>query len=73
MIEAFLICALALPNNSQAEYMIVKRYIEEHNQNYEIVFVNENEKLLDAGAWDTWLYINGLHVWMKPKVIRASS
>jgi hypothetical protein len=69
-VVAFLIAALALPPNPLADYMLLKAFIEKRRPHYEIVFINEGEKLLNPGAEDTRIStVNkdrspGLRLWL---------
>ena len=80
MIELFLACALSLrplslPEAPEADYVILRRWLEARYPNLDVVFVNEDEALLDKGAERTPLSIpvaqafkaEGLRLWTKPK------
>lgn len=57
--------ALALPSfNKEADYMILKEWIEKKYPKYEIVFIHQDEKLLNPGAERTPLTVYDLRVWM---------
>ena len=54
IIEMFLSCALALPvYDPTSDYNLLREFIAKREPNYYIVFINEDEKLLNPGAIDT--------------------
>ena len=63
--ELFLSCALALPLHANSDYWILKTFLEANWPDYRIVFVNEEERLLNKGALRTPLFVGDpwLRVW----------
>lgn len=75
--ELLLSCALALPNK-KSDYRLLQDFLDKQHRGYEIVLVNEDEKLLNEDAKETPLSVEGLRIWTlnkkrKFKVIRMSS
>jgi len=60
MIEAFLIAALSLPPMDRTkEYVILKEFVEARYPGFEVVFVNEDEELLNPDAQDIRVTVVG--------------
>lgn len=80
--ELFLSCALALPAfNKEADYNILRKFIEKRYPKYTVVFINEDEELLNPGAEKTPVStvpllkafrVKGLRIWMIPKLKRGA-
>ena len=72
MIEAILICALALPLHKThgEDFLILMTYLERAKPGYAVVLVHEDEDLLgDAEA--TPMHYDNMRIWMAAKTRRA--
>jgi hypothetical protein len=66
-----LACALALPSHLDSDYYLLKSFIEKKYPHFVVVYVNEDEKILDKGAKRLPFYVmgktfkkRGLQVWL---------
>lgn len=71
MKTAFLLAALALPNNPQSDFYLFKWYIEKTRPDLMVIYVHPDEKLLYPKAEETPIRIGepSLRVW----VVRRSA
>lgn len=59
MKELFLVCALALPSHLDSDYSLLKKFFEQRFPQHTVVFVNEDEELLNEGAKRLPFYVIG--------------
>ena len=69
--EIFLTACLALPLHTNSDYWILKSFLESQSSKYEIVFVNDKERLLNKGAVRTPFYVG--QEWLRTWGIKRSA
>ena len=68
MKEFFLICALALPNDPIREFQMLKQFLERYMpipSGYDIILVNNEERLIGPEYTITSTTYKGLRIWLK--------